>query len=167
MSEISRRLDSREEFAIAHVSLRQIDAYRQDYGRMGVDQFAVVVSSLLRRHDAGFAPASFGYLDDGSFIVIGDEPQVTEIMANSARDFEVLAPAFYDNTGMFGAETTQADGPSTWVGVHGGLIRAKAGGYDNLLQIGYALSDVVEWGESFFFGNGFAGQETASTNLAA
>ena len=57
--------------------------------------------------------------------MIGDERQVTEIVANSARDFEVLAPAFYDNSGMFGAETNQADGPSTWVGIHGGLIRVN------------------------------------------
>ncbi len=167
MSEIGRRLDIREEFAIGHVMLRQIDAYRQDYGRMGVDQFAAVVSSLLRRHDAGFSPASFGYLDEGSFIVIGDERQVTEIMANSASDFEVLVPAFYDNTGMFGAVTSQTDGPSTWVGLHGGLVHVKAGGYDNLLQIGYALSDVVEWGECFLLGSGIAGQEAASANLAA
>jgi hypothetical protein len=167
MSEITKRLMAQEQFAIGQFALRQIDSYRQDYGRMGVDQFAVVVSSLLRRHDSGFNPASFGYLDDGTFVVIGDSPQVIEIVSNAARDFEVLVPSFYDNSGMFGAETGQADGPSTWVAVHGGVFEVEPGKYDNLLQIGYALSDVLDWGERALIHVGSEGQEVGASNMAA
>ncbi|MFL5760729.1 MAG: hypothetical protein ACJ789_13460 [Thermomicrobiales bacterium] len=166
MGDLAKRIRAKESFTIAHLSFRLLDAYRQDYGRMGADQFAVIVSLLLRRHDAGSAPASFAYLDDGSFIVIGDESQVTGIVSNAARDFEVLVPTFYDTSAMFGAETDQADGPLTWVGLHAAVLQVGAGAYDNFLQIGYALSDLIEEGERAMFQRATIGQEVSSTIAA-
>jgi DNA-binding response OmpR family regulator len=167
LGDIAKRLVAQERFAIGRLTLRQIDSYRQNYGRMGLDQFAVVLSSLLRRNDNGFTPASFGYLDEGNFIVVGDFAQVTEIISNVEREFEVLVPSFYDSGGMFGAETSQADGPATWVGVHGAVFEVEPGQYDNLLQMGYALSDVLELGELGLFHRAHQGQDLNSSNLAA
>ncbi len=71
LDDLNRRLVARELFAGGLLSLREADAYRQDFGRAGIDQFVVLVSVVLRRHAAHGTPVSIGYLADGTFLVLG------------------------------------------------------------------------------------------------
>jgi DNA-binding response OmpR family regulator len=167
MSELTRLMMAQENFAIGHLTLRQLDSYRQEYGRMGLDQLVLLAGSLLRRYDSGSDPINFSYLDEGCFVVVGSVEQIEESISNTVRDFERLIPSFYDDAGMFGEETAQVDGPSTWVGVHGGLFSAESGKYDNLLQIGYALADLLDRGADALFVDFGSGSTKVSTTLAA
>jgi hypothetical protein len=167
MGDFNRFLMEQKQFAVGHVTLRQFDSYRQEYGRMGMDQLVVLAAALLRRHEAGPNPIKFGYFDEGGFVVVGSAPAVEEVISIMVRDFEVLIPSFYDNSGMFGEETVIADGPSTWVGVQGGQISVEPGKFDNLLQIGYALTDLLDRGADALQLNCAPGQTTAATEVAA
>jgi hypothetical protein len=167
MSEITRLMMEQENFAIGLLSLRQLDSYRQEYGRMGLDQLVVLAGSLLRRSDIGSDSTTFGYLDEGCFVVVGTSGPVEETISNAVRDFELLIPSFYDTSGMFGDETAQADGPTTWAGIHGALFSAEPGKFDNLLQIGYALVDLLDRGADMLVVGEGSGQAKVSTSLAA
>jgi DNA-binding response OmpR family regulator len=167
MGELTRLMMAQDTFTIGHLSLRQFDSYRQEYGRMGLDQLVVLAGSLLKRHDSGPEPVRFGYLDEGSFVVVGSNERVEETVSNTVRDFELLIPSFYDNSGMFGEETGQADGPTTWVGIHGGLFLAEPGKFDNLLQIGYALTDLLDRGEDPLLLNARVAKTNIATSMAA
>jgi DNA-binding response OmpR family regulator len=167
MSELTRLMMAQEEFSIGLLTLRQLDAYRQEYGRMGLDQLVVLAGALLRRNDSGSDTISFGYLDEACFVVVGSAERVEVTISNTVRDFELLIPSFYDNAGMFGEETEQADGPTSWVGIHGGVFSAEAGKFDNLLQIGYALTDLLDRGADALLVGFASGQVELPASVAA
>ncbi len=144
--EMRRRLLARELFAAGLLTLREADVYRQDVGRSGMDQFVVLVSVILRRHAASGTPVSIGYLDEGSFLVLGAPSTVHHLVAQSIRDFEALVPAFYEMDALFG-EQDQQTGPLTWVSLEGAVSLVEPGRFDNVLQIGAVLAETVACGQ--------------------
>jgi len=146
MDDIARRLLSREFFGVGLLSLREAEAYRQDYGRIGLDQFVVLVSVLLRRHAAGSSPVSIGYLEEGTFLVVGASSTVHEIVASTSRDFDSLVPAYYEMDTLFGTVDDHDVGPTTWISLHGCVSLVEPERYDNVLQIGVVLADTLSTG---------------------
>ena len=128
------------------LSLREADAYRQDYGRVGFDQFVVLVSVLLRRHSSGSNPVSIGYLEEGTFLVVGSSSTVHEIVAQTTRDFDSLVPAYYEMDTLFGKDEDHEVGPVTWIGLQGAVCLAEPDRFDNIMQIGFVLSNALNAG---------------------
>lgn len=145
MTELERRMVAREVFAGGLIALREADAYRQDYGRIGLDQFVVLVSILLRRNAAGGTPVSIGYLEEGTFLVLGSPNIVHAVVAQTIREFEALVPAFYEMDALFGSEEHEI-GPKTWIGVQGAVCIVEPGRYDNTLQVGFVLAESIAAG---------------------
>jgi CheY-like chemotaxis protein len=146
IDDVARRLLSRELFGVGVLSLREADAYRQDYGRTGLDQFVVLVSVLLRRHAAGSSPVSIGYLEEGTFLVVGSSSTVHEIVAQTTRDFDALVPAYYEMDTLFGKDEDHEVGPTTWIGLQGAVCLVEPERFDNIMQIGMVLSNTLTAG---------------------
>lgn len=146
IDDVARRLLARELFGVGVLSLREADAYRQDYGRTGLDQFVVLVSVLLRRHAAGSNPVSIGYLEEGAFLVVGSSSTVHEIIAQTTRDFDALVPAYYEMDTLFGKDEDHEVGPTTWIGLQGAVCLVEPDRFDNTMQIGLVLSNTVSAG---------------------
>ncbi|HEX3304588.1 MAG TPA: hypothetical protein VHR64_17000 [Thermomicrobiales bacterium] len=146
IDEMQRRVLARELFGVGVLNLREADAYRQDFGRSGLDQFVVLVSVLLRRHAAASTPISVGHLDDGNFLVIGPNSAVQEVIAQTTYEFDALVPAYYEMDTLFGADDSHDVGPSTWIALQGALCLVEPDGFENILQIGYRLSDTLTAG---------------------
>lgn len=146
IDDVSRRLLSRDLFGVGVLSLREADAYRQDYGRTGLDQFVVLVSVLLRRHASGSNPVSIGYLEEGTFLVVGSSATVHEIVAQTTRDFDALVPAYYEMDTLFGRDEGHEVGPTTWIGLQGAVALVEPDRFDNSMQIGFTLSDTMTTG---------------------
>lgn len=161
IDDVARRLLSRELFGVGVLSLREADAYRQDYGRTGIDQFVVLVSVLLRRHASGANPVSIGYLEEGTFLVVGATSTVHEIVAQTTRDFDALVPACYEMDALFGRDEDHEVGPATWIGLEGAVTLIEPDRYENILQIGYVLAETL--------GSGLEGiqKATAQPSLAS
>ena len=140
LSELTRRLQSRELFAAGLLALREPDAYRQDFGRGGIDQFVVLVSVILRRHASASGQATIGYLDDGAFLVLDSPSVVHHLLAQTIRDFEALVPAYYEMDTLFAGEETAA-GSLNWVRLEGAVCLVESERFDNPLQVGSALAD--------------------------
>src|SRR3954452_13649998 len=143
IDDVARRLLSKELFGVGVLSLREADAYRQDYGRTGLDQFVVLVSVLLRRHASGSNPVSIGYLEEGTFLVVGSSSIVHQIVAQTTRDFDALVPAYYEMDTLFGKAEDPEVGPTTWIGLQGAVCLVEPDRFDNILQIGLVLSDTL------------------------
>jgi DNA-binding response OmpR family regulator len=167
MDDIARRMLSRELFGVGVLNLREADAYRQDYGRTGLDQFVVLVSVLLRRHAAGSTPVSIGYLEEGSFLVVGPSTTVHEIVASTSRDFDSLVPAYYEMDTLFGTADDHDVGPATWIGLHGCVCLVEPERFDNLLQIGVALSDTLTIGHEALVSSSTRVEERLPAGMAA
>lgn len=146
IDDVARRLLSRELFGVGVLSLREADAYRQDYGRTGLDQFVVLVSVLLRRHATGANPVSIGYLEEGTFLLAGAASTVHEIIAQTTRDFDALVPAYYEMDTLFGKDEDHEVGPSTWIGLQGAVCLVEPERFENVMQIGFVLSDTLNAG---------------------
>jgi GGDEF domain-containing protein len=146
IEDMQRRVVGRELFGVGILNLREADAYRQDFGRSGLDQFVVLVSVLLRRHAAGSVPISVGHLDDGNFLVLGPSTTVQEVIAQTTYEFDSLVPAYYEMDTLFGADDSHDVGPSTWIALQGGVCLVEPGGYENIWQIGYKLADTLTSG---------------------
>jgi DNA-binding response OmpR family regulator len=146
IDDVARRLVARELFGVGVLSLREADAYRQDYGRTGLDQFVVLVSVLLRRHAAGGNPVSIGYLEEGTFLVVGSPSTVHEIVAQTTRDFDALVPAYYEMDTLFGKDEDHEVGPTTWIGLQGAVCLVEPERFDNIMQIGLVLSHTMTAG---------------------
>lgn len=146
IDEMKRRVLARELFGVGVLNLREADAYRQDFGRSGLDQFVVLVSVLLRRHAAASTPISVGHLDDGNFLVIGPNSAVQEVIAQTTYEFDSLVPAYYEMDTLFGADDSHDVGPSTWIALQGALCLVEPDGFENIWQIGYRLSDTLTSG---------------------
>ena len=145
ITELQRRMVSREMFAAGILSLREADAYRQDFGRSGLDHFIVLVSVLLRRNGSSGTPISIGYLDEGSFLILGAQSMVHEVISSTIRDFEALVPAYYEMDTIF--KDPDADiGPTTWIGVQGGVCLVEPERFDNVLQVGFVLGETIAAG---------------------
>jgi DNA-binding response OmpR family regulator len=167
LDDIARRMLAREMFGVGVLSLREADAYRQDYGRTGLDQFVVLVSVLLRRHAAGSSPVSIGYLEEGTFLVVGSQATVHEIVASTSRDFDSLVPAYYEMDTLFGSADDLDIGPSTWIGLHGCVCLVEPERFDNLLQIGVVLADTLTTGHEGLAISTARAEEQAATGMAA
>lgn len=146
IDEMQRRVVSRELFGVGVLNLREADAYRQDFGRSGLDQFVVLVSVLLRRHAAASTPISVGHLDDGNFLVIGPNSAVQEVIAQTTYEFDALVPAYYEMDTLFGDDDSRDVGPSSWIALQGALCIVEPDGFENVWQIGFRLSDTLESG---------------------
>ena len=146
IDDVSRRLLARELFGVGVLSLREADAYRQDYGRIGFDQFVVLVSVLLRRHATGSNPVSIGYLEEGAFLVVGSSATVHEIIAQTTKDFDALVPAYYEMDTLFGKDQDHEVGPATWIGLQGAVCLAEPDRFDNIMQVGFVLSNTINTG---------------------
>lgn len=166
LDEISRRMVARELFAVGLLALRETDAYRQDYGRMGLDQFVVLVSVLLRRHNTASSPISIGYLDEGSFVIVGAPSTVHQIVAQTVRDFDGLVPAYYEMDTLFGPAEDHEVGPPTWIGLHGAVWLIEPEKFDNILQVGFLLADTLATSHDALVQAGST-PEPATGNLAA
>ena len=145
LNEMERRMLTRELFAGGLLTLREADAYRQDYGRTGLDHFVVLLSVILRRNAAGLSPVTIGYLDEGSFLVLGASTTVHEIVASTIRDFETLVPAYYEMDSLF-KDPNQQTGAATWIGVQGALCLVEPDRFDNALQVGFVLAETLAAG---------------------
>jgi GGDEF domain-containing protein len=167
MDDIARRILARELFGIGVLSLREADAYRQDYGRTGLDQFVVLVSVLLRRHAAGSNPVSIGYLEEGTFLIVGSSSTVHEIVASTTRDFDSLVPAYYEMDTLFGTPDDHDIGPRTWIGLHGCVCLVEPDRFDNFLQIGVVLADTVTAGHEALSISSARADEPMATGMAA
>ncbi len=143
IDDMHRRVVARELFGVGILNLREADAYRQDFGRSGLDQFVVLVSVLLRRHAAGSVPISVGHLDDGNFLVLGPSTTVQEVVAQTTYEFDSLVPAYYEMDTLFGADDSHDVGPATWIALQGGVCLVEPGGYENIWQIGCKLADTL------------------------
>jgi DNA-binding response OmpR family regulator len=143
IDEMQRRMLARELFGVGVLNLREADAYRQDFGRSGLDQFVVLVSVLLRRHAAASTPISVGHLDNGDFLVIGPNSAVQDVIAQTTYEFDALVPAYYEMDTLFGADDSHHAGPSTWIALQGALCLVEPDGFENIWQIGYKLSDTL------------------------
>lgn len=146
IDEMARRVLARELFGVGVLNLREADAYRQDFGRSGLDQFVVLVSVLLRRHASAASTLSVGHLDDGNFLVIGPSSAVQEVIAQTTYEFDSLVPAYYEMDTLFGADDTHDVGPSTWIALQGAVCLVEPDGFENIWQIGYRLSDTLNSG---------------------
>ena len=146
IDEMQRRVLARELFGVGVLNLKEADAYRQDFGRSGLDQFVVLVSVLLRRHAAASTPISVGHLDDGNFLVIGPNSAVQEVIAQTTYEFDSLVPAYYEMDTLFGTDDSRDVGPSTWIALQGALCLVEPNGFENIWQIGYRLSDTLTAG---------------------
>jgi DNA-binding response OmpR family regulator len=146
IDEMQRRMLAREMFGVGVLNLREADAYRQDFGRSGLDQFVVLVSVLLRRHAAASTPISVGHLDNGDFLVIGPNSAVQDVIAQTTYEFDALVPAYYEMDTLFGADDSHHAGPSTWIALQGALCLVEPDGFENIWQIGYKLSDTLATG---------------------
>lgn len=146
LNDVARRMLARELFGVGILSLREAEAYRQDYGRNGLDQFVVLVSVLLRRHASGASLISVGYLEEGSFLVVGSTNAVHEVIAQTTRDFDALVPAYYEMDTLFGKDDDHDVGPATWIGLQGAVCLIEPDRYENQLQIGLTLSDTLTSG---------------------
>ena len=146
IDEMQRRVVARELFGVGVLNLREADAYRQDFGRSGLDQFVVLVSVLLRRHAAASTPISVGHLDNGNFLVIGPNSAVQEVISQTTYEFDSLVPAYYEMDTLFGADESRDIGPSTWIALQGALCIVEPDGYENIWQIGFRLSDTLATG---------------------
>jgi DNA-binding response OmpR family regulator len=167
IDDIARRLVSRELFGVGVLSLREADAYRQDYGRTGLDQFVVLVSVLLRRHASGSNPVSIGYLEEGSFLVVGSSSVVHQIVAQTTRDFDALVPAYYEMDTLFGKDENHEVGPTTWIGLQGAVCLIEPERFDNILQIGFVLSDTMATGLEAVQISSYRSARDATSGLAA
>ena len=145
VEELDRRLLARELFAAGLLSLLEAESYRQDFGRVGMDQFAVLVSVILRRHAGQSTPISIGYLDEGTFVVLGAPSAVHHVVAQTIRDFEALVPAYYEMDTLFGEQDAQS-GPMSWVNLEGAVCLIEPGRFDNALQVGHTLATTLESG---------------------
>jgi DNA-binding response OmpR family regulator len=141
LDDLARRLLAREIFGVGLLSLRETEAYRQDYGRTGLDQFVVLVSVLLRRHTAGSTPVSIGYLEEGAFLITGSASTVHEIISQTIRDFDALVPAYYEMDTLFGQTDDHEVGPATWITLNGFAMLVEPDRFDHAVQIGAILSD--------------------------
>jgi CheY-like chemotaxis protein len=146
LAEIQRRLLSRDLFAAGLLTLREPDAYRQDFGRTGIDQFVVLVSVILRRHAANGTPVSIGYLDEGAFMILGAPAVVHHLLGQTIRHFEALVPAFYEMDTLFAGQEAHT-GPFTWVSLEGAVCLVEPGRFDNALQVGFALAENLTGGQ--------------------
>jgi DNA-binding response OmpR family regulator len=167
MDDIARRMLAREIFGVGLLSLREAEAYRQDYGRTGLDQFVVLVSVLLRRHAAGSSPVSIGYLEEGTFLVVGAPATVHEIVASASRDFDSLVPAYYEMDTLFGTAEDHDIGPMTWISLHGCVNLIEPERFDNPLQIGVVLADTLTTGTEALVISSAHVEERHQTGLAA
>ncbi|MDQ2682174.1 MAG: hypothetical protein M3Y37_01470 [Chloroflexota bacterium] len=146
IDEMQRRVLARELFGVGVLNLREADAYRQDFGRSGLDQFVVLVSVLLRRHASAASTLSVGHLDDGNFLVIGPSGAVQEVIAQTTYEFDSLVPAYYEMDTLFGADDTHDVGPATWIALQGAVCLVEPDGFENIWQIGYRLTDTLTTG---------------------
>jgi DNA-binding response OmpR family regulator len=167
IDEIARRLLARELFGVGTLRLRETDAYRQDYGRIGFDQFVVLVSVLLRRHANGANPVSISYLDEGTFLVIGQTATVHDIVAQTVRDFDALVPAYYDMDTLFGRDEGHDVGPATWTGLEGAVTLVEPDRFDNVMQIGFVLSNSLASGSDLLHLATATALRDATSGLAA
>jgi DNA-binding response OmpR family regulator len=167
IDDVARRLLSREMFGVGVLSLREADAYRQDYGRTGLDQFVVLVSVLLRRHATGANPVSIGYLEEGTFLVVGSSATVHEIVAQTTRDFDALVPAYYEMDTLFGRDEDHEVGPTTWIGLQGAVTLIEPDRFDNIMQIGFTLSDALTTGLEAVHLASFRSNRDTTSGLAA
>ena len=145
LTELERRMVTRELFAAGILTLREADAYRQDYSRTGLDHFVVLLSVILRRNAAGMSPVTTGDLDEGSFLVLGASTTVHEIVASTIRDGETLVPAYDEMDGPF-KDPSQQTGAATWIGVQGALCSVEPDRFDNALQVGFVLAETLAAG---------------------
>jgi GGDEF domain-containing protein len=166
IDDVARRLLSRELFGVGVLSLREADAYRQDYGRTGLDQFVVLVSVLLRRHVSGSSPVSIGYLEEGTFIVVGSSSTVHEIVAQTTRDFDALVPAYYEMDTLFGKDEDHEVGPATWIGLQGAVCLIEPERFDNVMQIGFVLSNTMNAGMEALQLSSYRSYRDATSGLA-
>lgn len=146
IDEMQRRVVARELFGVGVLNLREADAYRQDFGRSGLDQFVVLVSVLLRRHASASTPISVGHLDDGNFLVIGPSTAVQEVIAQTTYEFDSLVPAYYEMDTLFGADDTHDVGPATWIALQGAICLVEPGAFENIWQVGFRLTDTLTAG---------------------
>lgn len=146
IDEMQRRVVARELFGVGVLNLREADAYRQDFGRSGLDQFVVLVSVLLRRHASASTPISVGHLDDGNFLVIGPSTAVQEVIAQTTFEFDSLVPAYYEMDTLFGADDTHDVGPATWIALQGAVCLVEPGEFENIWQVGFRLTDTMNAG---------------------
>lgn len=167
IDDVARRLLSREMFGVGVLSLKEADAYRQDYGRTGLDQFVVLVSVLLRRHASGSNPVSIGYLEEGTFLVVGSTGTVHEIVAQTTRDFDALVPAYYEMDTLFGKDDDHDVGPPTWIGLQGSVCMVEPERFDNIMQVGFVLSDTLLDGLEAVHLGSCRSAHTATSGLAA
>jgi hypothetical protein len=167
IDDVARRLLSREMFGVGVLSLREADAYRQDYGRTGLDQFVVLVSVLLRRHATGANPVSIGYLEEGTFLVIGSSATVHEIVAQTTRDFDALVPAYYEMDTLFGRDEDHEVGPTTWIGLQGSVVLVEPERFENTMQIGFTLSDTMASGLEAVHLSSYRSSRDTTSGLAA
>jgi len=167
IDDMSRRLLAKELFSVGVLSLKEADAYRQDYGRTGIDQFVVLVSVLLRRHTSGSNPVAIGYLEEGTFLIVGASSTVHEIVAQATRDFDALVPAYYEMDTLFGKDEDHEVGPQTWIGLQGAVCLVEPDRYDNILQIGFMLSDTIMTGQEAIQTSSLHPSRDATSGLAA
>lgn len=143
VDDLARRMAARELFGAGILTLRDAGASRQDGGRHGVDQLVVLVGVLLRRHATSSSPVSIGLLDDASFLVIGPISTVHDVIAQTTYDFGALAPAYYETDAFPGAEVDGGVDPSPRVSLHGAVCLVEPDRYDNPLQVGARLADIL------------------------
>ncbi len=167
LDELARRVLAREIFGAGLLSLRETDAYRQDYGRTGLDQFVVLVSVLLRRHTAGSTPVSIGYLEEGAFLILGAISTVHEIVAQTIRDFDALVPAYYEMDTLFGQTDAHEVGPATWITLNGFVLLVEPDRFDHAVQIGAILSDGLLAGQDALLISSAKTTSVESTSIAA
>ncbi|MCC6793031.1 MAG: hypothetical protein IT336_15185 [Thermomicrobiales bacterium] len=166
IDDVARRLVARELFGVGVLNLREADAYRQDYGRTGLDQFVVLVSVLLRRHAAGSNPVSIGYLEEGTFLVVGSTSTVHEIVAQTTRDFDALVPAYYEMDTLFGRDEDHDVGPTTWIGLQGAVCLVEPERFDNIMQIGLVLANTMTSGLDAIQAGSYRSTHDATNGLA-
>ncbi|GIW03399.1 MAG: hypothetical protein KatS3mg059_0019 [Thermomicrobiales bacterium] len=167
LDELARRMLAREIFGAGLLSLRETDAYRQDYGRTGLDQFVVLVSVLLRRHTAGSTPVSIGYLEEGAFLILGAISTVHELVSQTIRDFDALVPAYYEMDTLFGQTDAHEVGPATWITLNGVVLLVEPDRFDHAVQIGTLLSDGLAAGQDALLISCARATPAESTSIAA
>jgi hypothetical protein len=167
IDEMQRRVLARELFGVGVLNLREADAYRQDFGRSGLDQFVVLVSVLLRRHASAASMLSVGHLDDGNFLVIGPSSSVQEVIAQTTYEFDSLVPAYYEMDTLFGADDTHDVGPATWIALQGAVCLVEPDGFENIWQIGYRLTDTLVAGADAIHTLSIQGMPDQTSNLLA
>lgn len=141
MAEIERRMVGREHFAAGLLTLREADRHRQDLGRSGIDRLVVLVSAVLRRQANGSAPVSFGYLDNGGFIILGASSSVHQFVARTIRTFETLALPYGDADAF-----DQHTGSLTSVNLDGAVTLVEPERFDKTIQVGSVLADILAGG---------------------